>query len=79
MKTITLKVDTELKDLKPGDLVMTAELHKVKKVRDEGWIEVVPVLPKCTLDCCKRECKHRHIMHIGYGQQGVLKVIRRRK
>ena len=73
-KTMVVQLGTKLKDLKVGDLVTTAEVHRVVKVRDAEWIEVAPVLPQCSV--CGKKCLHTHVMHVGYGQQGVLKVLK---
>lgn len=75
MKTITVKADTRLKDLKVGDLVMTAELMKVRHIRNRQYIAVTSVIPQC--QTCGRNCAHQWIKHTGWGQQGVVKVLER--
>lgn len=77
MKTITVKADTRLKDLKAGDLVMTAELMRVVKVRRGNRVDVVNVKPQCRV--CGQGCTHEFIRHIGWGQHGIVKVIERER
>jgi len=80
MKTITLNLDTKKKDLKPGDLVMTCQLMRVVKIVDSDSypLRCVDVRPQCGV-CKKKTCAHECCKYAGYGQQGVLKVLRRSK
>ncbi len=63
-KEITVKYPTRLKDLKVGDIVITAELHQIRKIEGRNLItctEIGEIYP--------------YIKHIGWGQQGIMKVI----
>jgi len=83
-KTIIVKRDTKLKDLKVGDYVITGEIARVTKIGDRwrGYydkgvktdIHVVTVLPQCGV-CGKKKCLHEYIKSVGYGQQSILKVL----
>ncbi len=77
MKTILVKADTKLADIKEGDVVMTGELHEVVKI-DGNHLHVVQVRPRCET-CGSRKCSHRYIKRVGWGQQSVQKVLRVRK
>jgi hypothetical protein len=57
---------TKLSDLKPGDLVMTAEIMEVIKVKSRGFITCT-IMAGRNAPCVKE---------LGWGQQSVLKVIR---
>ncbi len=63
-RIINVQYPTRLKDLKVGDIVITAELMQVKSIKKSDHIVVTDVggvFP--------------YIKHIGWGQQGILKVI----
>lgn len=86
IKTILVKADTELSDLKVGDLVMTAELHKIVKINNPGHSKycvgrqetnflVVDVLPHCD-SCGRHQCKHEHFKWLGWGQHCLAKVLK---
>ena len=64
-----------LEGIKPGDLVITAEIHRVVKRfgSHKGSWAVVDVHPVCGT-CKTRKCFHERIMHEGYGQQGIMKL-----
>jgi hypothetical protein len=55
---------TKKSDLKPGDLVVTAEIMEVRKVMRKDFIECVNVGEQCGF-----------IKHVGWGQQGIMKVV----
>ena len=83
MKTITIKADTKLSDLKVGDLVMTAEIHRITKIDkqckgERTDIRVVDVRPQCGT-CGKHTCKHEHFMWLGWGQHKIAKILKRGK
>ncbi|HUX01419.1 MAG TPA: hypothetical protein VMY35_10620 [Phycisphaerae bacterium] len=69
---------TRTADLKPGDLVITAEVHRVAGPHEEGNksdFRVADILPRCPT-CKGRRCCHEHIMSAGrFGQQCILKII----
>jgi hypothetical protein len=67
----------KLRDLKVGDIVATAEIFTVVKINDSTSIEVVELLPACYA-CKVGECGHVYVKEIGYGQQGLFLVPRRR-
>jgi hypothetical protein len=83
-----MKQDTKLltgrfrhSGFKRGDLVVTAEIHRVHKVKPDGKMEVSTVYPVCEV-CQKNgypECVHRHIVSPGPGQHGVMIPRDRRK
>jgi len=85
MKTILVKGDTKLSDLKVGDLVITAEIARIVKVDrgphgyyDKGektYIHVVTVRPRCET-CGKKKCVHEYIKTVGWGQQEIAKVLK---
>ena len=61
--------------LHKGDLVVTAEIHRVIKKFGPGRYEVATIWPEC--GCCrKKECIHPRVMHVGPGQHGVMKLKR---
>ena len=75
-KTLFVKTDTKSSDLTVGDLVITAEIHRVKEIRQDGSVEVVTVKPGCHYcDTNGFECEHSHIMEVGWGQLSVAKII----
>ncbi len=76
MKTILVNAKTRLKDLKEGDLVITAELHRVKKIEGRNCIEVVDVEPACSVCKPASSCDHRFIKELGWGQHSIAKVVR---
>lgn len=68
----------KLAGFKNGDLVVTAEIHRIT---DRNWgrrhsnrrsMEVVTVWPECQ-SCYPQECQHKRIMSAGRsgGQQGI--------
>jgi len=61
---IKVKYPTCLKDLKVGDIVITAELHQIKQIDDRHCIE-----------CTDIGEPYPYVKHLGWGQQGILKVI----
>lgn len=63
-KKIIVKYPTQLKDLKVGDIVITAELHQIKKI--EGRNHII---------CTDIGEPFPYIKHLGWGQQGILKVL----
>ena len=63
-KKIVVKYPTHLKDLKVGDIVITAELHQIKKIEGRNHIT-----------CTEIGEPYPYIKHTGWGQQGLLKVI----
>lgn len=63
-KVITVKYPTRLKDLKVGDIVITAELHQIKKIENRNYIT-----------CTQIGEPYPYIKHLGWGQQGLLKII----
>jgi len=69
---LQIKTITRLKDLKPGDVVITMEMHVVgkDKKREKDWIE-------CTkFDHIKGKAKLcPYIAELGMGQQCVAKVL----
>lgn len=82
-KKITVLANTRLKDLKVGDLVMTAEVMRVVQIfkpherwESGGWpLLVTDVKPQCS--CCKSsKCGHESFKHLGWGQQGAVKVLK---
>ena len=77
-KRFLVQTDTKASDLKPGDLVVTAEIHRVEGPFDKGNPDdflVTAVLPICPA-CKKVPCAHRHVMSAGrHGQQSILKII----
>lgn len=90
MKTMRVLLNTRLKDIKVGDLVITAELHRVTainkpwyvgsktKKEDKTVISVVSVKPRCGFcrDKGKRKCCHEYMMEIGWGQHNIAKVLK---
>ena len=85
MKTIKVQTDTKLSDLKVGDLVITAEIHRVTHIStaDECGpydknkrtnIFVTNVKPQCG-SCKSSKCKHERVMTVGWGQQCIQKII----
>ncbi len=66
--------DTRLKDLKVGDLVMTAEIHRVAKIKSKSSIVVTDYRPQC--EVCGPVCCHESIMNIGWGQHSIAKVLK---
>lgn len=58
--------------IKPGDYVVTAEIHQVAKVEGKDFLHVNTVLPAC--QCGAKKCKHLRIMSARFGQQGVMKL-----
>lgn len=82
-QTITVLANTMANDVEPGDLVMTGELMQVVKrfpTRDDRsrahTFECVMVRPQCEV-CGKRRCHHAFVKEIGWGPQGILKVLTR--
>jgi hypothetical protein len=75
-ETISVMTNTKVSDLKVGDLVITAEMHRVTGINSDGSVEVITVKPKCEY-CVKHDCNcdHRHHMYVGWGQLGIAKVI----
>jgi hypothetical protein len=83
-KTIKVLMDTKLSDLKVGDLVITAELHRVEAIGDpeRGYydrggktnISVSQVKPQCGA-CKKQRCEHTRVMTVGWGQHCIAKVL----
>lgn len=63
-KTIQVLYPTQLKDLKVGDIVITAELMEIKSIERADHITVTDV-----------GGVHPYVKHIGWGQQGILKVV----
>ena len=63
-KKIIVKYPTYLKDLKVGDIVITAELHRIKKIEGRNFIT-----------CTSIGEPHPYVKQTGWGQQGILKVI----
>ena len=63
-KEIIVKYPTRLKDLKVGDIVITAELHQVKKIERRNYIT-----------CTDINEPYPYIKLLGWGQQGILKVV----
>lgn len=61
---IQVKYPTHLKDLKPGDIVITAELHEVKEIEGRDCISVTDIGEPFP-----------HVMSLGWGQHCILKVI----
>jgi hypothetical protein len=67
--------------LKAGDLLLTAEVHRVLQPcfhGNEGEVLVSSVLPEC-YECKSRgrqECTHMRVMHLneGGGQQALMKL-----
>lgn len=79
---IKIKANTKLSDLKVGDLVMTGELMRVEVVekktkRNEFNIVVSHVRPRCGTCFGKRKCQHYCGKYVGWGQQGIQKVLSR--
>ena len=64
-KTIVVKYPTRLKDLKVGDIVITAELHQIKEIVNRTYIT-----------CTELNRPYPYVKHTGWGQQGILKVIK---
>ena len=63
-KVIQVKCPTHFKDIKVGDIVITAELHKIISIKNRNFIE-----------CTDVGGVHGCIKHLGWGQQGLLKVV----
>ena len=69
--SIEVKVPTNVKDLKVGDVVLAAELYRVDEVRGKEWISCTLINPKPGYS------GFSHLVHhTGWGQSGVLKVTR---
>jgi len=58
--------------IKRGDLLITAEIHRVKRVRKDGLLDVVTVSEECC--ACNGECQHERVMSRVWGQQGAMKI-----
>ncbi|KKN07451.1 hypothetical protein LCGC14_1066770 [marine sediment metagenome] len=63
-KEIVVKYPTRLKDLKVGDIVITAELYQITEIDSRDCIT-----------CTDLGEPYPYIKHTGWGQQGILKVI----
>ena len=63
-KNIIVKYPTRLKDLKVGDIVITAELHVIKEITNRTYIT-----------CTQIGEHYPYVKHTGWGQQGLLKVV----
>ena len=74
VNNLIVDMNTKLSDLKPGDLVITAEIHRVIKVEDEEHITCVDVKPLCQA-CNPDPCGHEYIKELGWGQQSIAKII----
>jgi hypothetical protein len=70
-KIIKVKYPTHLKDLKVGDVVITAELHEIIEIGLPN-----SSVPKSQyIKCVELDGWHPYIKHIGNGQQGIWKVV----
>ena len=78
IKEIVVKGNTRLADLKEGDLVMTAEIHRVVSVNGINSIVVGQHTPRCRV--CelqdKDECTHPYVKSLGWGQQSIAKILK---
>lgn len=69
-------------NLKPGDLVVTFEVHRLiepfKRGADGNWL-VRRVVPPCGSGCADLDhaddCMHSRVMHPGPGQHGIAKLV----
>lgn len=68
--------------LKKGDYVITFEIHRLLgkfKEGEKGEFECASFLPICSTKWCNEEgeCGHACIKHVGLGQQGIAKLLKR--
>ena len=75
MKKILVDGNTRLKDLRIGDLVMTAEIYRVDNVKNSDLIEVSEDKPQCEV-CGPGRCAHQCIKTLGWGQQSIAKILK---
>lgn len=68
---IEVKVPTRLKDLKVGDVVMSASLYRVDEIKSKDWVACTLVNPEPSFTGFSHL-----ILNTGWGQHGVLKVKR---
>ena len=61
---IIVQYPTYLRHLKVGDIVITAELHQIRAIHGREGI-----------DCTEINDQYPFIKHLGWGQQGILKVV----
>lgn len=61
---VVVKPHTRAQDLKSGDLVVTAQIMEVKEVKRKDYII-----------CTDVGEVHPFIKHVGWGQQGLMKVL----
>lgn len=47
---------------------------RVVGIRDVNHIEVTDILPRCP--CQDKECRHQHVVGVGFGQQRVVQIIK---
>lgn len=84
---INLLKNFERTGINNGDLVITAEIHRVvdkdwskKHLSAGGDVEVVTIWPECSV-CAPKECCHSRIMRMGgayAGQQAVMKLAKKK-